>query len=117
MKKMLRIAAALAALLAMTNFIGCKNDDDDDGDVAVTEVKITSTVTEVKVGETITLTAEVLPADATNKTVTWTSSDTTVATVDSSKGVVTGVKEGKVTITAKAKDGSGKKASIKIKIK
>lgn len=30
MKKMLRIAAALAALLAMTNFIGCKNDDDDD---------------------------------------------------------------------------------------
>lgn len=30
MKKMLRIAAALAALLAMTNFIGCKNDDDDE---------------------------------------------------------------------------------------
>lgn len=30
MKKMLRIAAALAALLAMTNFIGCKNDDDEE---------------------------------------------------------------------------------------
>ena len=101
MKKMLRIAAALAALLAMTNFIGCKNDDDDDGDVDVTEVKITSTVTEVKVGETITLTAEVLPADATNKTVTWTSSDATVATVDST-GKVTGVAAGPATITAKA---------------
>ena len=101
MKKMLRIAAALAALLAMTNFIGCKNDDDDDGDVAVTDVKITSTVTEVKVGETITLTAEVLPADATNKTVTWTSSDTAIATVDST-GKVTGVAAGTAKITAKA---------------
>lgn len=100
MKKMLRIAAALAALLAMTNFIGCKNDDDDDGDVAVTEVKITSTVTEVKVGETITLTAKVSPENATDKTVTWTSDNNEVATVKD--GVVTGVAAGTATITAKA---------------
>lgn len=114
MKKMLRIAAALAALLAMTNFIGCKNDDDDDGDetVAVTEVKITSTVTEVTVGKTITLKAEVLPADATNKTVTWTSSDATVATVKD--GVVTGVKAGEATITASA---GGKNATVKVTVK
>lgn len=113
MKKMLRIAAALAALLAMTNFIGCKNDDDDDGDVAVTEVKITSTVTEVTVGKTITLTAEVLPADATNKTVTWTSSDTTFATVDST-GKVTGVAAGTATITAKAGE---KTAAVDVTVK
>lgn len=112
MKKMLRIAAALAALLAMTNFIGCKNDDDDDGDVAVTEVKITSTVTEVTVGETITLKAEVLPADATNKTVTWTSSDATVATVK--EGVVTGVKAGEATITASA---GGQTDTVKVTVK
>lgn len=112
MKKMLRIAAALAALLAMTNFIGCKNDDDDDGDVAVTEVKFTSTVTEVTVGKTITLKAEVLPADATNKTVTWTSSDATVATVKD--GVVTGVKAGETTITASA---GGKNATVKVTVK
>lgn len=113
MKKMLRIAAALAALLAMTNFIGCKNDDDDDGDVAVTDVKITSTVTEVTAGETITLTAEVLPADATNKTVTWTSSDTTFATVDST-GKVTGVAAGTATITAKAGE---KTAAVDVTVK
>ena len=112
MKKMLRIAAALAALLAMTNFIGCKNDDDDDGDVAVTEVKITSTVTEVTVGETITLTPKVSPENATNKTVTWTSSDATVATVK--EGVVTGVKAGEATITASA---GGKDATVKVTVK
>ena len=112
MKKMLRIAAALAALLAMTNFIGCKNDDDDDGDVAVTEVKITSTVTEVTAGETITLKAEVLPADATNKTVTWTSSDNTVATVKD--GVVTGVAAGNTKITAKAGE---KTATVDVTVK
>ena len=70
-------------------------------DVAVTEVKITSTVTEVTAGETITLTAEVSPADATDKTVTWTSSNESVATVDST-GKVTGVAAGTATITAKA---------------
>lgn len=114
MKKMLRIAAALAALLAMTNFIGCKNDDDDDGDetVAVTEVKITSTVKEVTAGETITLTAEVSPENATSKTVTWTSDNNEVATVKD--GVVTGVKAGEATITASA---GGKTATVKVTVK
>lgn len=53
-----------------------------------------------KVGEEITLTAEVLPANATVKTVTWTSSDETVATV--AGGVVTTLKAGTTTITATA---------------
>lgn len=118
MKKMLRIAAALAALLAMTNFIGCKNDDDDDGDetvatVAVEKVEITSTETDVEVGKTITLTAKVSPENATNKTVTWTSSDTTFATVDST-GKVTGVAAGTATITAKAGE---KTAAVDVTVK
>ncbi|HIV02471.1 MAG TPA: Ig-like domain-containing protein, partial [Candidatus Aphodoplasma excrementigallinarum] len=45
------------------------------------------------------------PEDATNKTVTWTSSDPEVATVDPDTGSVTMLKEGKTTITAKAADG------------
>ena len=49
------------------------------------------------------LIADVLPADATDKTVTWTSSDPTVATVDAS-GNVTPVAKGTATITAKAGD-------------
>lgn len=115
MKKMLRIAAALAALLAMTNFIGCKNDDDDDGDetVAVEKVEITSTETDVEVGKTIILTAKVSPENATDKTVTWSSSDTAIATVDST-GKVTGVAVGTATITAKAGE---KTAAVDVTVK
>ena len=51
------------------------------------------------VGDTATLTAAVLPADATNKAVSWSSSNTAVATV-SSDGIVTAVAPGKATITA-----------------
>ena len=112
MKKMLRIVAAFAALLAMTNFIGCSSDDDD-GDVDVEKVEITSTVKEVTAGETITLEATVLPENATDKTVTWTSNNASVATVDST-GVVTGVKAGTATITASA---GGQNATVEVTVK
>ena len=82
-------------------------------DVAVEKVEITSTVKEVTAGETITLTAEVLPADATDKTVTWSSSDTAIATVDST-GKVTGVAAGTATITAKAGE---KTAAVDVTVK
>ncbi len=60
--------------------------------------------------ETVTATATVLPANASDKTVIWTSSDDTVATVVD--GVVTPVGAGYATITATANDGSGAKASF-----
>lgn len=66
----------------------------------ITLDKATATVTK---GETIKLTATVLPEDATEPDVTWTSSDNTIATVDEN-GNVKAVGVGKVTITAKAGD-------------
>ena len=63
-----------------------------------------------------TLTATVKPDDASNKTVTWSSSNTEMATVDQNTGKVTALKVGEATITATATDGSGKSGSIKIKV-
>jgi len=59
-------------------------------------------------GNTKTLTANVSPATASDKTVTWSSSNTKVATVNAATGLVTGVKAGKVTITATTVDGGFK---------
>ena len=64
-------------------------------------------------GKSKTLKATVAPTNAANKSVTWTSSNKKIATV-SSKGKVTGKKAGTATITVKAKDGSGKKATCKV---
>lgn len=70
--------------------------------VAVDKVTLDKTSAELTVGDTATIKAVVTPDNATDKTVTWTSSDETVATVKD--GVVTAVKAGKATITAKAGD-------------
>ncbi|MGN0448447.1 MAG: Ig domain-containing protein [Acutalibacteraceae bacterium] len=77
---------------------------------SVTGVEITPVVTEVYTGKTVTLNAKVLPEDANVQTVTWSSSDKTVATV-SSKGVVTGLKAGTAIISAVSTDGSYKAES------
>ncbi len=69
-----------------------------------TGVKLNKKEATVKIGKSITLKATVLPADVTNRKVTWISGDTSKATV-SSAGVVKGIKQGYVTITVKTADG------------
>lgn len=70
--------------------------------VAVTGITVTPTTASVAVGSTTTLAASVTPSNATDSAVSWSSSDKTLATVDPSTGVVTGVAPGQVTITATA---------------
>ena len=83
MKKFLSFLLVLALGLV---FVGC-------GDETVKPTKIEiSGENEVEVGKTINLVATVTPADATDKSVEWSSSDNATATVD--KGAVKGVKEG-----------------------
>ena len=82
--------------------------------VAVTGVSLNKTTLSLGLGESETLTATVSPSTATNKNVTWTSSNTSVATV--SNGKVTGVRAGSATITVKTADGN-KTATCSVTVK
>ena len=83
----------------------------------VTDIKLNKTSLSLNKGETETLDATISPDNANNKTLIWTSSDTSVATVDQ-YGNVKGVSAfgGSVTITATANDGSGISASCKVSV-
>lgn len=67
-------------------------------DVPVTSVTLSKSSVSLKVGESATITATISPSNATNKGVTWTSSNTNVATVNN--GVISAIASGSAIITA-----------------
>ncbi len=71
--------------------------------VSVTGVSLDKATLELYTGDTATLTATVKPDDATNRNVTWSTSNASVATVKN--GVVTAVGQGSATITVTTQDG------------
>lgn len=79
------------------------------GPIDVTSVSLNFKTIYLDIGETKTVTARVYPSNATNRTVTWSSSNNNIATV--SNGNITGVSAGTVTITATA---GGKSASVEV---
>ncbi len=78
----------------------------------VTALEIEASTETECVGVALDLTAKVTPSDATNKTVKWTSSDTSIGEIDEFTGRVTFKNAGEVTFTATACDGSGATASV-----
>ncbi len=121
-KKLLTIA-----LLSLFGIVlaGCTTTPKDDGEkddptpvepetVAVESVSLDHTAEEVVKGQTLQLAETVLPANATNKGVTWSSDDPDVASV-SNAGLVTANEVGEANITVKTKDGN-KTASCKITV-
>ena len=92
------VVSALLPVMA----VGCSTDDggiSEPTTITVSSIKLNQTSATLNVGETIDLTATVSPENATDKTVTWSSSDSGVATV--SDGKVTAVSVGSSTITAR----------------
>ena len=81
----------------------------------VNQIELNQTSTTLIEGETMTLTATVTPDDADDTSVTWSSSDEAVATVDA-QGKVTAVASGFAIITATANDGSGVSASCNVTV-
>ena len=82
--------------------------------IAVTDIKINENVTNMEEGESKKLTTTITPDNATDKNITWKSSDESIATV-STTGEVTAKKYGTVDITATSDN--GKTSTIKINIK
>jgi len=86
--------------MAAVLFTSCGEEPDNPQIKEVTSIELNKTTLTLEVGQSEALTANVLPADATDKSVTWTSSDASVASV--ANGVVTAKAVGTATITAKA---------------
>lgn len=82
----------------------------------VTKITLNQKNIKISIGKTYKLKTTVTPSTANNKAVTWSTSSKKIVTVTSA-GQIKAVSSGTATITAKAKDGSGKKASCKITVK
>ena len=83
--------------------------------VLATSVELNHASAELTKGGTLQLTATVMPEDATDKSVTWATSDKNIATVDT-VGVVTAVAAGTATITTTTNDGSNLSASCVVTV-
>lgn len=86
---------------------------DDEKEVEVTSISLKRNTLTLVEGDKETLTVTISPSDATDKTITWSSSDEKVAKV-SSKGVVTAVSKGAATIIATSSN--GKKANCEVTV-
>ena len=110
MKKSTLILFVLIAVFSAVTFVACNTDV-----VPVRSVTLTIDSTHMKVGENKTLYATVRPADAADTSVTWTSSDQSIATVDAN-GKVTAVSTGTATITVTSNFDNTKKATCTVNV-
>ena len=83
--------------------------------VQVNEITLSESSFTLQVNESRTITASVIPDNATNKNVTWSSSNNSIATVDQT-GKVTAKAIGSCTITCSSTDGSGVKAECEVTV-
>ena len=88
--------------------------DKNQENIPVTSISLNKKSLDLKKGQNFKLDVSVMPANATNKEITWTTSNPKVAVV--SGGKVTAKAPGTAIITAKAADGSGKSASCKVTV-
>ncbi len=112
----MHVKAMLIALLAGVSLLfscGKSNSEPTQRkDVAVTSVTLNQVSIELKVGESVQLTATVQPSNATSKTIIWSSSNSSIASI--ANGLLTAIGEGSATITASA---GGKSATCTVTVK
>jgi len=121
MKKRPFLYFGIIVLVFTTLYLSCPNPADGNTPsipstpkVVVTGVSLNKPSTYILLNSKETLYATIAPANATNKNLKWSSSDTSIATV-SANGEVTGIKVGSTTITVTTADG-GKTASCTVNV-
>ena len=85
----------------------------EDLDIEVEKIELSVQKNTINKGESLQINSKILPEDATNKTLTYTSNNTKIATV-SSNGKITGISSGTATITAKSKNGISANITITV---
>lgn len=104
---LLLLTCALQTVFALQ----ARNEDD----VLVTRIAVKPVTLKLAVGETGSLQVTITPEDATDKTVTWSSSNEQVATVDAN-GTVTAMLPGTAKVTALTNDGTNRKATCSVTV-
>lgn len=94
------VIAAIVAVISITRGVQAK------------DITLNKKNASVKVGETVSLTSTINPSDTKDKTVTWSSSNDSIAQVNS--GTITGVNEGECTITVSTKNGKTDTCTITV---
>lgn len=104
-------ASMMIGAMSMPLFSCANNNGEEIKDITI---EITSTTYTVEIGSTLQLSAEV--KNSTNTDVKWSSSETSIATIGETTGLVTGVAAGKTTITATSVADESKKANVEISV-
>lgn len=107
--------AGTATITATTNYFTTATCDVTVNPMLASSISLNQSTITLPIGSTQTLTATVLPANTSDKTVTWSSSDESIATVNAN-GLVTAVSQGLATITATTNDGSNLSASCNVNV-
>jgi hypothetical protein len=113
MKKLSKIMSNLLLAAAFTlAIISCG--DDDPAPAIVMEITVEPATLNLYRGDKHTLTASISPNDTKDKTVTWSSSDANIVSVDANTGEITGVSLGTATITAAMTNGKTATSSVTV---
>jgi hypothetical protein len=110
MQKLTKLTIILLMVLTSLFLTACgpKETEEPTGPVLVSSVTLDAEGLTLLVGDTYVFEATVLPSDAANKTISYSTQKPNVATIDSSTGLLTAVAAGNVMITATSTDGSSK---------
>ena len=113
MRKQINYFSRMLCALLLCSGLALTGCTEEPAPVAVSAITLDANSLELQEGDSQSLTATISPSNANNKKVLWISSNSSVATV--AEGVVTAVKAGQATITAKSDDG-GKTATCEVTV-